>query len=273
MPPEPPALGFESDPGEPLGLQVSEASHFSDLPGARQCAFEFRSRGDRVTGRLLLPEVAPGPRPAVLLVHGNGGSKEAPYIAAAAGPWVRSGAAVACIDLPLHGERANPKLTAALQRELYELTHADPRAHSSLLLENFGHQAVIDLKRALDALSELPEIDRERFAYAGFSLGAIVGATFCAHDPRPRAAALALAGGGFGPPSLDPAQHIARFAPRPVLFLGAEGDEVIPRAASEALIAAAGEPKQSCWFAGGHTDLPGAALKAMWSFLRPHLQL
>ncbi|MCH2171670.1 acetylxylan esterase [Myxococcota bacterium] len=262
---------FESDPGEPLSLEVSDATRNFGLPAVRRLLFEFNSRGDRVSGRLLLPETASDPYPTVLLEHGHGGSKEAPYMDAAAGPWVRAGAAVASIDLPLHGQRSNPKLTGLLQRELQVLTETGGNTAPSPLIEEFGRQAVVDLIRALDALSELPEVDSDLFAFAGFSLGAIVGATFCGHDPRPRAAALALAGGGFGPASLDPVQHIARFAPRPLLFLSAEGDEVIPRGASEALIAAAGEPKHSCWFPGGHADLAGSALKAMWRFLEPHL--
>jgi fermentation-respiration switch protein FrsA (DUF1100 family) len=110
-------------------------------------------------------------------------------------------------------------------------------------------------------------------AYAGFSLGSIVGATFCAVDPRPRAAALALGGAGVGPPESDPARTVADFAPRPLLVVGATRDATIPRSATEALFEAAGEPKQMLWFDGTHTELPGAALKAMWEFLREHLGL
>jgi fermentation-respiration switch protein FrsA (DUF1100 family) len=90
-------------------------------------------------------------------------------------------------------------------------------------------------------------------------------------DPRPRAAALALGGGGFGDPEVDPARHLPRFAPRPVLFVNMKGDEAVPPSSSEALFAAAGEPKEIVWFEGGHRELPGRALKAMWLFLRRHL--
>ena len=57
---------------------------------------------------------------------------------------------------------------------------------------------------------------------------------------------------------------MGRIAPRPVLFVGATRDQTIPRAATEALFAAAGEPKQLLWFDATHDALPGAALKAMW---------
>jgi hypothetical protein len=174
--------------------------------------------------------------------------------------WVRGGAAIASIDFPLHGARASRK-------------HAAWPPADSALANEMMRQAVIDLRRALDATAALPEIDAQRVAYAGFSLGSIVGATFCGVDPRPRAAALALGGGGLGPPESDPLRHVARIAPRPVLFVGATHDQRIPRAATEALFAAAGEPKQLLWFEGGHDALPGAALKAMWQFLRAPLGL
>jgi hypothetical protein len=134
-------------------------------------------------------------------------------------------------------------------------------------------QAVIDLRRSLDAAASLPALDSRRIAYAAVSLGSIIGATFCGVDPRPCAAALALGGGGLGPPETDPVRHIGRFAPRPLLFVGARHDQTIPRAATEALFAAAGEPKQLLWFDATHTALPGKALKAMWHFLRAQLRI
>ena len=255
---------------EPLDPYFGERPAPADLPGLRQQRFELTSRGDRVPGRLLLPPNGPGPFPLVLLQHGAGGSKEASYLAAAAGPWVRAGAAVASIDFPLHGERASAKLSIDLLRGL---AGAAPTAVGQTLRLGLVRQAVTDLRRAVDALSEHPLIDPNRVAYAGFSMGAILGALFCSTDERPRAAVLALAGGGFGPPEVDPARFIPRFAPRPLLFVNAERDEVIPRGATEALYAAAGDPKQIVWFDTNHGGLRGVALKTMWAFLRPQLGL
>ena len=107
--------------------------------------------------------------------------------------------------------------------------------------------------------------------FAGFSLGAIVGVTFCAFDRRPRAAALALAGGGTGPAAADPIHFIDRCGGTDLLFIGANADETIPRSATQALFDAAPEPKELLWFDGTHGELPGLALKAMWNFLRRHL--
>jgi dienelactone hydrolase len=255
------------DQDEPIGALFAERAAPAALAPIRARRFEYTSRGDRVAGRLLLPADADGPRPLALVGHGAGGSKDAPYLDAAVGPWVRGGAAVASIDFPLHGERASAKLSQRVLGGLASGGAGDP------LLLDFAAQAVRDLERALDALALHPEVDTGRTVYAGFSLGTILGTLFCVRDPRVRAAALAIGGGGLGPEAVDPARHIARFAPRPVLFVNATRDQTIPRERAECLHAAAGEPKEVIWFDCGHADLPGKALKAMWQFLRPHLEL
>lgn len=262
---------FESDPSEPLGLWQSPLGTLDDAGGIRAHAFEFTSRGARVPGRLLLPPEGDGPFPLVVLQHGAHGSKDAPYMLPVGGPWARAGAAVACIDLPLHGERRNAKLTGLLLGALG--LEGRPTAAGRIVLTEFVRQAVNDLKRLGQAAAALPGVDAERMVYAGLSLGSIVGATYIAHDPRPRAAALALGGGGFGGPESDPANHIHRFAPRPLLFVNATRDETVPRASTESLFAAAADPKEIQWFDSGHLDLPGTAMKSMWRFLRSHLEL
>jgi dienelactone hydrolase len=257
---------------EPIDLWIASALPSPHAPELRVRRFEYSSRGDRVPGLLLLPPDGDGPFPLVLLQHGAGGSKHADYLDAARLPWVRRGAAVASIDFPLHGERASAKLTEQLlgvPLAKVQSAHRDTVA----LLGEFNRQAVHDLGRALDALVTLPEIDATRVAYAGFSMGAIVGAIFCPTDARLRAAALALGGAITIPPDFDPAQRIAAFAPRPLLFVNAANDERIPRAAAEALHAAARDPKEVAWFDCGHNDLPGAGLKAMWRFLARHLEI
>jgi len=262
---------IEARSSEPLGLWQRPVETPPEATGLRLHAFEYSSRGARVPGRLLLPPEGDGPFPLVILQHGARGSKEAPYILPVAAPWARAGAAVACIDLPLHGERRNAKLTGLLLGALG--LEGRPTPAGRIILDEFVRQAVFDLHRLVDVAARLPGVDAERVVYAGLSLGSIVGATYVAHDPRPRAAALALGGGGFGGPDADPARHVHRIAPRPVLFVNATRDETIPRASTEALYAAASDPKEIHWFDSGHLDLPGSALKTMWEFLRGHLDL
>jgi dienelactone hydrolase len=249
---------------EPLGFWSAPLPARPAWEGVRAFRFEYSSRGDRVPGLLMLPAEAAPPHPLVLLQHGAGGSKEAEYLDAARLPWVRRGVAVASIDFPLHGERASAKLSELL---LSGLGSGLAGARTLALWSEFARQSVHDLARALDALGALPELDGGRVAYAAFSLGAMIGALYCPQDARLRAAALALGGGGQGPPHLDPCAHISGFAGRPLLLLNATRDERVPRSAAEALHAAAPEPKQVLWFDCGHADLPGQALKAMWQFL------
>jgi uncharacterized protein len=146
-------------------------------------------------------------------------------------------------------------------------------AEASALWIDFVRQGVADLRRGIDAAAAHEDVDATRTAYVGFSLGGMLGSLFCAEEPRVRAAALAIAGGGVGPPAVDPISHVARIAPRPLLFVNALRDERVPRARAEALHEAAREPKEVLWFDASHHELPGVALKAIWGFLRTHLEI
>jgi uncharacterized protein len=258
---------FRDDPCEPLCPWLRERA--APAPDVRGFDLEFSSRGDRVPARILLPARREGRRPLVLAQHGAGGHKGAPYMDSACLPWARHGAAVVSIDFPLHGERANAKLTERLLGALSARDATDVDAWSIWI--EFVRQAVADLRRALDAAGAHEEVDAQRAAYVGFSLGAMLGAVFCAEEARIRAAALAIGGAGLGPSAVDPATHVGRIAPRPLLFVNALRDERVPRARAEALHQAAAEPKEVLWFDATHRELPGAALKAIWSFLRVHL--
>ena len=70
-----------------------------------------------------------------------------------------------------------------------------------------------DLGRTLDYLTSRPDVDKERLAYYGFSLGAGVGPIFDAIDGRFRASVL-LAGGLRWQPNTLPEVDLVNFAPR-----------------------------------------------------------
>jgi dienelactone hydrolase len=260
---------FRPDPDEPLAPFERSLDASESPQGVRETRFEYTSRGDRVPGRLLLPASPDGRRPLVLVGHGAGGSKDADYMDATCLPWARRGVAVAAIDLPLHGGRRNAKLGERVVALIRSGRAATPL--EAELWIDFVRQGVIDLRRCLDALEDHAELDLQRVGYAAFSLGAILGTPFCAEEARVRVATLALGGGGFGPVAVDPLAHAPRITPRPVLFVGASRDEVIPRERAEALHEATCDPKEVVWFECGHSALPGRALKAMWSFLERHL--
>jgi dienelactone hydrolase len=195
---------------EPLGLFVRKGARIAAHPGLRTQELEFASRGDRVTGRLILPAQGGGPFPIALVQHALGESAEG-VLAAIGASWVLSGAALAAVDFPLHGARADQKLLGVL----VDGRVSDPRR--AALAREFVQQAVIDLERALDALAATAWIDAERIAYVGFGLGAQVGSAFCALDSRPAAAALAPGVGAGLAGGPDAARYIDRIAPRPVL--------------------------------------------------------
>jgi dienelactone hydrolase len=203
---------------EPLGLWRHRAGPPAELPDLRAERIEFTSRGDRATGRLWLPRTPGGELPLVLLQH-RAGSSASSEVAALAARFARLGAAVAAIDLALHGARSDAKLGALLARALAGERGAAPDA----LLEEFVRQSIVDLERCLDALCTLPELDAGRVAYAGFGLGARLGAVFCSLDPRVHAVALALDDAADPIPGLDARAFAARIAPRPLLWLGDTG--------------------------------------------------
>lgn len=263
---------------EPLGLWVRRPTRLEAHPELRARDFEFSSRGDRVPGRLLVPAEGGGSHPVVMLQAGFGGSAFSDAAAATGAPWAGRGVAVASLDLPLQGGRADRKLLARLS----DVGPGDGDPLRAALAFEFARQSVIDLERSLDALAELEWIDAERIVYVGVGLGAVVGAVFCALDARPRAAALVLGGDHLGAALLDPAPHVARIAPRPLL-LGSvdERDGRTSRAAVDALCAAAeaaGSPVErleleSRGAEAAGPDLPGAALEVVRDFAARQLGL
>lgn len=250
---------------EPLALWLQDQARQET---GRRLRFEISSRGDRVPGTLWLPEEKE-PAPLVLLVHATGSTKDAPFLKTCGAAWVAQGAAVACFDLPLHGERESAKLSQAFLTAFEDPELLDPERER--LCAEFAHQALLDGQRTLDALEALPEIDAGRVALIGFALGAAVGAHWSAEDSRIGATALALTGSGIG--ALDPSDAVRRIGSRPLLFVNAKGDERVPRRAAEVLHAAAGVDSEVVWVEGGHAELGEVGLDALQRFVARYLNL
>lgn len=260
-------IGTELWAAEPLALWLQDR----DPPAAqrgRTLRFEISSRGDRVPGALYLP-AGPQAAPLVVLMHATGSSKDAPFLKACSEAWLAQRAAVACFDLPLHGERESAKLTETFLAAFEDRELLDPERER--LCAEFGRQSLCDARRTLDALAGLPEIDERRVAVVGFGLGAVVGAHWSADDGRVGAVALALIGGGIG--ALDPSDAVRRIAPRPLLFVNAKGDERVPRRAARALHAAAGDKSEVVWVEGGHAELGASGTDALQGFVTRELRL
>ncbi len=192
--------------------------------------FELANRGDRVTGALVAPTAGEGPFPLVLLAHtlpGLPSRQPVPLCAQLAS----QGLAVAQIDLPLYGARAEHKLAACVDAGW------NGQGEMASLAREFATQSLSDLRHCLNALSQGDGLDAGRIAFLGIGLGGDLGAHFCAEDSRLRAVVLALAGERQAAPDLDPTAAVAKIAPRPLLLLDSGTGN------AQRLHDAAGEPK------------------------------
>lgn len=141
-------------------------------------------------------------------------------------------------------------------------------------------QAVLDVHRVGDWVSQRPNADRERLGLTGISLGAVIGSLTSGVDTSFRKVALVLAGGNIaevaikqlGPEKVDaklkaagmtidaiklamipvePLTFAHRVNARNILMLNATNDEIIPKDATRALWKALGKPRVK-WYRGGH---------------------
>jgi cephalosporin-C deacetylase-like acetyl esterase len=212
----------------------------------------------RVSAIVALPKRFQAPYPAVILVHGSGGSKDTSYIDALSQALTQRGYATLSIDTQYHGDRKRPGRSGEIHMP------------DSFTMRDAWVQSVIDARRAVDYLRSRNDIDAARIGYLGFSQGAMLGAVVGGVEPRIAVFCLAVPGGGIvdivrhidrypvlkahwpiaTTPDVmrtveqvanitDPIYYIGRIAPRPLLLLVAKYDEIIPAEASEALVRAA----------------------------------
>ena len=199
--------------------------------------------GSRVPGVLWTPAEAAGPVPLVLLGHGGAGHKRDDSRLDYAHSYVASGLAAAAIDGPFHGDRAP----------------AEPgeRAYDEPLVDSM----VADWRATLDGLTALDEIDGDRVAYGGVSMGTMFGLPFLVADGRVRAAVLGLCGlRGDGEVDGGLYGRLAVDAPNlgcPVLFVMQWDDELFERDSVLALYDALGSAdKRLVANPGGHAETP-----------------
>ena len=133
-----------------------------------------------------------------------------------------------------------------------------------------------DLQRAVDVLRSMPNVDKTRIAYVGYSYGGAMGALFVGIERRLEAAVLVVADGGLvthstgplfksisGLPCARRAAWIRAMVPiEPIRFVGnanvplllqnGKFDEFVPVPNASELHGAAPEPKEIRWYDGGH---------------------
>jgi dienelactone hydrolase len=252
--PKKPAAPYKTARDAPLKAEEKVVNEADDHT---QYRVEFEGiKEDRVPAFLYVPKRKPKdpPAPAILLQYGTGGSKTTDYIVAIGKQFVSHGFVVLTIDAPGRGERRKKDKNAAT-------------GVLALLDGNDIMHYCGDYGRAIDFLVTRPEVDKERIGYVGISWGAITGITFVAYDERVKAMGSIVGGGNFlagytpkaaekakleGSKSPDPVFHVARIAPRPLLFINCKKDQLIMKPWAESLHKAAGEGSKVVWLDSDH---------------------
>jgi dienelactone hydrolase len=229
-------------------------------------------RGGRVTAYLLLPP-GKGPFPAVIYLHGSGGSR-LDFVAPAA--WLAARRAVTLtIDSPFsRSPRPRPQGGLAGLRQERDL----------------AVQTIVDLRRAVDLLQSLPQVDDSRIGFVGFSAGAKSGAILAAVERRIKAFVLMSGGGVRAAPFVrtaplrlrptiarilaqtDPLRYVGHAAPAELFFQNGLSDAVVPRSALKLLSETGSRPKRVRWYRAGHA-LNAQAFRDQLSWLSQRLRV
>jgi uncharacterized protein len=213
----------------------------------------FGAEHPRINGYLLLP---PGraQRPAVVFVHGSGGDRR---------------------ELLEKARRLASRNVVALT--ITEPSTPNPPARApggaAALLERIQEAQVRDvvaIRRAVDLLQSLPQVDKRRIGYLGWSAGARTGTFVAASELRVKALVLLSAGASpisayvaNAPPSLrravrrvlgsiDPIRYIAMARPGSVLLEDGTRDETVPHVALLNIVRAAPSGTTVRWYDAPH---------------------
>lgn len=213
----------------------------------------YAAPGGRVTAFLVVPP-GKGPFPAVLYLHGSGEDRTRLVVPAA---WLAARGAVG-----LAVDSAFVHATGPVPKDpVRQLEHE----------RDLTAQTVVDLRRGVDLLRTLPQVDPKRIGFVGYSSGAKIGALLAGTEHRIRAYDL-MSGGSLpvdafaaAAPAgirkdvrrvldqIDPLQGAAHAAPSALFFQNGFRDEIVPRAQLLELARAGSQPKRIRWYAAGHS--------------------
>ena len=241
---------FSYDRSAPLGYHDRGRINHGYPIAVRDVSYSS-PKGGRVPAYLIVPPGG-GRHPAVIYMHGSGGTRLDFVVP---GTWMAARGAVA---LTITSSASRPP-SPALRRERGLERERDETV-----------QNVVDLRRAVDVLRSLPQVDPNRIAYVGYSAGARTGAILAGVEQRIKA--YDLLSGGASPPieyaraaprrlramivrvlrSVDPLRYVSRAAPAALFFQDGRLDRIVPRNALLALARAGSRPKQLRWYPSGH---------------------
>ena len=233
----------------------------------------YAAPSGRVPAYLALPNKGTK-LPAVIYLHGSGEGRERFLLPAV---WAAGKRAVGMtLTLPSSSAGApptglSPAQSLARDRQIFA---AD----------------VIAVRRAVDLLRSLPQVDPKRIGLVGWSLGARVAAVTAGAEPRIRA--VVLMSGGSLPVSayvaqapaalrpqvrrsltqIDPLRWLARAHPGSVMLQDGRRDQIVPRAALVSLQKAAPPGSVVRWYPAGH-ELNAQVYRDQLAFLAKKLPI
>jgi dienelactone hydrolase len=250
---------FDYDKNESVDIQEQNRWHEDN---ATWIDFTYASpKGGQVQARKIIPD-GDGPFPGIILQHGGTGRLE--DMTPQARQFVRYGAVVMMITDP-YRRPGGWEITEYMGNIWPIFTKRD--------LE-IKIQLIVDLRRAIDILSALPQVDSGRMAYYGVSFGGAMGGLLAGIEDRLQAYVLVVGDGGLVEHTSDPGEDglpihfsenwaalmwpteslhfIGRAAPANLLFQNGIYDTFVPPHDAIRYQTAASEPKTIYWYSAGH---------------------
>jgi dienelactone hydrolase len=175
-------------PDQLPSLEAEVHGRFEPMPGVVAERITYNTLlGLKVSAVLYLPNPRPvGKIPALIVVNGHGGDKYAWYSFYSGMLYAKAGAAVLTYDPIGEGERN-------IDRKSETRAH-DVRQDPPELGRRMGGLMMTDVMQAVSYLSQRPEVDANRIAAMGYSMGSFVLALAGAVETRLHA--VVLVGGG-----------------------------------------------------------------------------
>jgi hypothetical protein len=167
-------------PDEMPAPEAHDYGSFSPMAGVVAHRVTYASLyGMRVPAIVYRPDRAQGKLPAVIVVAGHGGSKSTWYEVYAGLLYASAGAVVVTYDTVGEGERNALRLTNAAAHDTVLPGKESPA--------RLGGTMIADVMGAVSYALSLPDVDPQRVAALGYSMGSFHAALAAGLDPRIRA--------------------------------------------------------------------------------------